>query len=52
MAEIKWIKLSVNMFDDEKIKLIETMPEADTIIVIWVKLLALAGRSNMGVTSC
>ncbi|MDH6373577.1 putative phage replisome organizer [Paenibacillus sp. PastF-3] len=48
MAEIKWIKLSVNMFDDEKIKLIETMPEADTIIVIWVKLLALAGRSNMG----
>lgn len=48
MAEIKWIKLSVTMFDDEKIKLIETMPEADTIIVIWVKLLALAGRSNMG----
>ncbi|AIQ70396.1 phage replisome organizer N-terminal domain-containing protein [Paenibacillus graminis] len=48
MAEIKWIKLSVTMFDDEKIKLIEAMPEADTIIVIWVKLLALAGRSNMG----
>ncbi len=48
MAEIKWIKLSVGMFDDEKIKLIETMPEADTIIVIWVKLLALAGRLNMG----
>lgn len=48
MSEIKWIKLSVGMFDDEKIKLIEKMPDADTIIVIWVKLLALAGRSNMG----
>lgn len=48
MADIKWIKLSVGMFDDEKIRLIEKMPEADTIIVIWVKLLALAGRSNLG----
>ncbi|OMF46589.1 phage replisome organizer N-terminal domain-containing protein [Paenibacillus peoriae] len=48
MAEIKWIKLSVNMFGNKKIELIENMPEADTIIVIWVKLLAMAGKSNMG----
>lgn len=46
MADVKWIKLSVNMFDDEKIKLIETMPEADTLLVIWLKLLAQAGRTN------
>ncbi|MEK5142546.1 phage replisome organizer N-terminal domain-containing protein [Paenibacillus sp. FSL M7-0134] len=48
MAEIKWIKLSTGMFDDEKIKIIEDMPEADTIIVIWLKLMTMTGRSNMG----
>lgn len=46
MTEIKWIKLSVNMFNDEKIKLIRTMPEGDKIIVIWVQLLCLAGKTN------
>jgi predicted phage replisome organizer len=46
MADIKWIKISVNMFDDEKIKIIEAMPEGDTIIVIWQKLICLAGKIN------
>ncbi len=36
------------MFDDEKIKLIKTMPEGDKIIVIWVQLLCLAGKTNDG----
>lgn len=44
--DIKWIKISTNIFSDEKILLIEQMPDADTIIVIWFKLLALAGREN------
>jgi len=35
------------MFDDEKIKLIEAVPEADMILVIWIKLLTLAGKKNM-----
>lgn len=34
------------MFDDEKIRLIEALPEADTILIIWVKLLCLAGKTN------
>ena len=34
------------MFEDEKIRLIETMPDADTILVIWIKLLAQAGKTN------
>ena len=34
------------MFEDEKIRLIEMMPEADTILIIWVKLLSQAGRTN------
>src|SRR5690625_4403809 len=46
MADIKWIKLSTSMMDDEKIKLIEQMPDANTILVIWVKLLAQAGKTN------
>ncbi|WPC19472.1 phage replisome organizer N-terminal domain-containing protein [Pediococcus inopinatus] len=46
MSEISWIKLSTAMFDDEKIRLIQAMPEADTITVIWVRLLALAGKTN------
>ncbi|WP_204200845.1 phage replisome organizer N-terminal domain-containing protein [Mammaliicoccus sciuri] len=46
MAEIQWIKLKVGMFDDSKIKYIEALPERDTIITIWVKLLTLAGKYN------
>ena len=46
MAEIKWIKITTDIFDDEKILLIESMPDADAIIVIWFKLLVLAGKTN------
>ena len=46
MPEIKWIKITTDIFDDEKIKLIDAMPERDTILVIWFKLLTLAGKSN------
>src|SRR5699024_1047684 len=45
-SNIKRIKLSTSMFDDEKIKLIEKLPEADTILIIWIKLLSQAGRTN------
>ena len=48
MAEVKWIKIVTDVFDDEKILLIETLPEADSIIVIWFKLLCLAGKQNNG----
>lgn len=46
MADVKWIKIVTDIFDDEKIQLIEGMPEADGIIVIWFKLLCLAGKQN------
>ncbi|MGL5716164.1 MAG: phage replisome organizer N-terminal domain-containing protein [Cetobacterium sp.] len=46
MAEVKWIKITTNIFDDEKIKLIDTMPDRDTLLVIWFKLLAIAGKTN------
>src|SRR5699024_12763437 len=46
MSNIKWIKLSTSMFDDEKIKLIEQLPEAVTILIIWIILLSQAGKTN------
>ena len=46
MPEIKWIKLTTDMFDDEKIRIIEALPDADTILIIWVKLLCQAGKVN------
>lgn len=46
MSKVKWIKITTDIFNDEKIQLIESMPECDTILVIWFKLLALAGKSN------
>jgi len=46
MAVVQWIKIVVDIFDDEKILLIEQMPDADSLIVIWFKLLCLAGKQN------
>ena len=46
MADVKWIKIVTDIFDDDKILLIESMPEADAIIVMWFKLLCLAGKQN------
>ena len=46
MADVKWIKIVTDIFDDEKILLIESLPEADGVIVIWFKLLMLAGKNN------
>ena len=46
MSDVRWIKIVTDIFDDDKILLIESMPEADAIIVIWFKLLCLAGKQN------
>ncbi len=46
MADISWIKLKIDMFDDEKIKIIQSMPDGDAILVIWIRLIALAGKCN------
>lgn len=46
MADVKWIKVMTDIFDDEKILMIESMPSADSIIVVWFKLLAFAGKQN------
>ena len=48
MAEVKWIKLKVDMFDDEKIKIIQSMPDVDSLLIIWIRLITLAGKTNDG----
>lgn len=46
MAEVKWIKLMTDMFDNSKIKYIRTLPEGNNIVLIWVMLLTKAGKCN------
>ena len=46
MSEVKWIKITTNMFEDEKIDFIESLPECDAILTIWIKLLTQAGKTN------
>lgn len=46
MSEIKWIKITTDIFDDEKICLIDALPDPDAILVIWFKIIVLAGKLN------
>lgn len=48
MAEIKWIKLTTDMFDNRKIKHLRRLPDGNNIVLIWVMLLTMAGRCNTG----
>lgn len=48
MGDVEWIKLTVDMFDNRKVKAIRHLPEGNNIILIWVMLLTLAGRCNAG----
>lgn len=46
MSDVKWIKISTEIFKDESFEIIDNMPESDAIELIWFKLLILAGRIN------
>lgn len=46
MADVKWIKIATDIFDDEKILLVESLPDAYAIITVWFKLLCFAGKQN------
>lgn len=48
MAEVKWVKLTTDMFDNRKIKHLRRLPEGNNIVLIWVMLLTMAGRCNSG----
>ena len=48
LAEVQWIKFYIDMFDKRKIKKLRRLPEGDRILLIWIMLLAMAGKCNAG----
>lgn len=48
MSEISWVKITVDMFDNRKIKQIRGLPEGNNIVLVWIMLLTIAGRCNAG----
>lgn len=45
-SSIKWIKVSLSLFDNPKIKYIRTLPDGDRILLFWIYLLTRAGACN------
>lgn len=48
MADVKWIKITTDMFDNRKIKHLRRLPDGNNIVLLWVMLLTMAGRCNAG----
>ena len=46
MADVKWIKITTDMFDNRKIKHLRKLPDGNNCVLIWVMLLTMAGRCN------
>ena len=46
MADVKWVKITTDMFDNRKIKHLRRLPEGNSIVLIWVMLITMAGRCN------
>ena len=46
MADVKWIKLDADIFNNRKIKQIRKMPDGDAIVGIWLQILCIAGQIN------
>ena len=46
--EVKWIKITTDMFDNRKIRHLRRLPDGNNIVLIWVMLLTMAGRCNSG----
>ena len=47
-VDIKWIKLSVSWYKSDDVQLIRKLPDGDTIALMFVMLLAMAGDRNEG----
>lgn len=48
MGEVQWIKIYIDMFDKRKIKKIRRLPAGNDLLLIWIMLLAMAGKCNAG----
>lgn len=45
-SDVKWIKIVTDIFDDEKMYAIESLPDGMQIEIVWFKILCLAGKCN------
>ena len=45
---VEWVKITTDMFDNKKIKHLRKLPDGNSIVLIWVMLLTMAGRCNAG----
>jgi predicted phage replisome organizer len=48
LADVAWFKVLTDIFSDDKIKIIESLPEGDALLVMWFKVMAQAGKTNDG----
>ena len=48
MGEVQWIKIYIDMFDKRKIKKVRRLPAGNDLLLIWIMLLAMAGKCNAG----
>jgi len=46
LPNVKWIKLTTDMFDNPKIKYLRSFPDGDRLLLVWVAVLTMAGRCN------
>lgn len=46
MAEVKWVKISTDIFENPKIVIISEMKDGSAMVLAWIKLITLAGRLN------
>ena len=46
MSEISWVKISSDIFQHRKINQIRKLPDGDSIALLWMQLLCLAGNTN------
>jgi len=46
MPNVDFFYVKTDVFDDEKIRILESMPDSDALIVLWFKLLTQAAKCN------
>jgi hypothetical protein len=45
---MEWVKVKCDIFEHRKIKLIRKGPKGDTLVLLWVMLIAEAGKCGRG----
>ena len=46
MSDIKWVKITTDLFDNRKIKKLRMLKDGNNFVLIWIMFLTIAGRCN------